>query len=67
MPSADLDQLLRWEGAGGTWRLLGRDVDGVELELLTCGRDEVMGRLRSAAPDLVAYVDLTPGARLRGR
>ncbi len=59
MASDDLEQLLRWEGAGGTWRLLDREAAAVDLELLTCGRDEVMGRLRSAAPDLVAHVDRT--------
>lgn len=59
MASDDLEQLLRWEGAGGTWRLLARDAEAVDLELLTCGRDEVMGRLRSRAPDLVAHVDRT--------
>ena len=56
MASADLDHLLRWEGAGGTWRVVGMDDRGVQLELLTCGGDEVMGQLRSAEPDLVTYV-----------
>ncbi len=54
--SADLEELLRWEGSGGTWRVVGEAGRGLELELLSCGRDEVMGQLCSAEPDLVAYV-----------
>ncbi|WP_183100602.1 hypothetical protein [Nocardioides pelophilus] len=56
MASEDLERLLRWESAGGTWELVGSRSDGIELDLLTCARDEVMERLRSDEPDLRAYV-----------
>lgn len=61
MTSADLDELLRWEAAGGTWQLISSSAGSVELALLTCGRDEVMGRLSSHEHDLVEYA-ATPGA-----
>ncbi len=54
--SADLETLLRWEGAGGTWELIDSSAGGVELSLLTCGRDEVMGRLSSEEHDVIVYV-----------
>ncbi len=56
MASADLEDLLRWEGAGGTWQLISSSGESVELTLLTCGQDEVMGRLSSHEHDLIEYV-----------
>lgn len=61
MASDDLERLLRWEGAGGTWRVVELDADAAEVELLTCGFDEVMGTLRSGEPDLRGYVSRGPG------
>jgi hypothetical protein len=58
--SEDLETVLRWVGAGGTWQLV-RVRDGcVELDLLTCSGGEVMGRLRSREPDVRQYVDHDP-------
>jgi hypothetical protein len=54
--SEDLESLLRWEGAGGTWEMVGIRGGCIELNLLTCGRDEVMGRLCSYEPDVREYV-----------
>ena len=62
MTSADLDELLRWEAAGGTWQRISSSAGSVELALLTCGRDEVMGRLSSREHDLIEYA-ATPGAQ----
>jgi hypothetical protein len=48
--------LQRWEGSGGTWRLVSQDGNGVVLELLTCSGGEVMGHLRSDDPTVLAHV-----------
>jgi hypothetical protein len=58
--SEDLETVLRWVGAGGTWELVRVGDGWVELDLLTCGGDEVMGRVRSREPDLRQYVDHDP-------
>jgi hypothetical protein len=57
VPSDDLDVLLRWEAAGGTWEVAARGPDGVVLALLTCSGDEQMGRLESGEADVLAHVD----------
>lgn len=54
--SRDLDELLRWEGAGGTWQLLDEAQDHVEIALMTCDGGEEMGRLRSGQRDVREYV-----------
>ena len=56
MPSEDLQTLLRWEGAGGTWKLVMAGAELVELALLTCDGGEIMGRLRSTEADVKGYV-----------
>ena len=56
MASADLERLLRWESAGGAWEVIGIRDGYVDLNLLTCGRDEVMGRLRSGEADVLEHV-----------
>lgn len=56
MASADLERVLRWEGAGGTWELVASRPGRVELALLTCERSEVMDRLSSHEHDLIEYV-----------
>ena len=43
-----LVQLRRWEDSGGTWRVVLRRPDRLELELLTCDAGEVMQRLAAA-------------------
>jgi hypothetical protein len=57
-----IDVLRRWQDSGGTWRVTARGPDGVELDLLTCTGDEVMGRLVSADGDLLAFVAESTGA-----
>lgn len=57
MADTPLETLQRWERMGGEWRVVGRSEAGVEIELLTCTGGEVMDRLTSADPDLLAYLD----------
>ncbi|HYN29116.1 MAG TPA: hypothetical protein VES95_04510 [Dermatophilaceae bacterium] len=59
MVSDDLAALVRWEDSGGTFEVRARRAGWVEVALLTCARDEEMGRLRSSEPDLTAYLDAT--------
>lgn len=51
-----LAALLRWEGVGGTWVLIAREVGSTVVDLLTCDGGEVMGQLVSSSPGFVAYV-----------
>ena len=51
-----LEILQRWEDSGGTWRIVRDDGRGVDLELLTCSGGEVMGRLATDDPDVLAHV-----------
>lgn len=46
--SADLERLLRWEGAGGTWQVLSYGPHGVTISLCRCDGGEEMSRLTSA-------------------
>ena len=50
-------RLLRWELAGGEWRVLGRDQDEVTIGLFTCDAGEEMDRFTSADEQLLAVVD----------
>ena len=54
--SEDLEALRRWETGGATWRVLAREAGLVDVALLTCDAGEQVGRLRSAEPDVLAYV-----------
>ncbi len=49
-PDGVLAALQRWEGSGGTWRVVLRAPDRLELELLTCDAGEVMQHLTAAPP-----------------
>ncbi|HET9656267.1 MAG TPA: hypothetical protein VFP72_13000 [Kineosporiaceae bacterium] len=51
-----LTALRRWEAGGGVWLVRSRTAAGVDIALLTCDAGEEMGRLRSADPDLLAYL-----------
>jgi hypothetical protein len=54
--SEPLDQVLRWEQAGGTWRVLTLSADaGVTVALDSCYGEE-MSRLTSADPGLLAWL-----------
>ncbi len=54
--AADLERLVRWESSGGTWRVLARRPDGLDVALLTCVGDETMDLISSSEPGLLAYV-----------
>lgn len=51
-----IEVLTRWTDSGAHWRVAGRSADGVHIELLTCTGDEVVDRLRSNDPDLLAWL-----------
>ncbi len=55
-PDRPLAVLLRWEAGGARWRVVHRSPSGLQLELLTCTGDEVLGRLSAADPDLLRHV-----------
>jgi hypothetical protein len=59
--SDDVERLRRWEGAGGTWQILGRTSSDVIVALLTCDAGEEVDRLHSTDPALRDYI----GARQR--
>lgn len=59
-PSEALRALLRWESAGGGWRLLGTHGDRVTIALLTCDGGEQVDLLESGADDLRAHVRPLP-------
>ncbi len=54
--SADVGRLRRWEGAGGTWQVLGRTPGDVVVALLTCDAGEEVDRLHSTDPALRDYI-----------
>lgn len=51
---SDLDRLLRWEGAGGTWQVLARHRDSVTVALCRCDGGEEVDRFTSGDRDLLA-------------
>jgi hypothetical protein len=55
--TSDLETLLRWETAGGTWRLGTRRGDTLTIALCRCDGGEEVDRLVSADPSLRAYVE----------
>jgi hypothetical protein len=54
--SGELGRLRRWEQSGAVWQVVRRAADGVEIALLTCDAGEQVGRVRSAEPDLIAWI-----------
>jgi len=48
--------LQRWQSSGGAWRVAFRTPTRLDIELLTCSRDEVMGIVTSADPALLEFV-----------
>ncbi len=48
--------LQRWQDSGGIWRVLRRTGGVIDIELVTCTGDEVMGRVSSADPELLEWV-----------
>ncbi|BAK36286.1 hypothetical protein MLP_32720 [Microlunatus phosphovorus NM-1] len=56
---SDLDQLLRWESSGGTWRVAGRTPpvsSTLVISLCRCDGGEEMDRLTTSEPAVLAYV-----------
>ncbi len=53
--SPDVARLVRWVEGGGHWLVLRRTPDEITVALYSCD-DEEMARVRSAEPDLLAYV-----------
>lgn len=55
-PASDttLEELRRWERAGGLWRVMAQGPDFVDIALLTCSADEEMGRLHTNDPAVLA-------------
>lgn len=56
----DLDRLLRWEQAGGTWEVVGRDDERVTISLCRCDGGEEADRFTTADPQVRAYIDAAP-------
>ena len=55
-PAGDLARLLRWEHAGGAWRVLHRTDDELVVALLTCDGGTEMERVRSGSAALREHV-----------
>ena len=55
-PLAPVQILRRWQESGAIWRVVARSTAWLEISLLTCDGSEEMQRLRSADPDLIAFV-----------
>lgn len=53
---SELDRLLRWEGSGGTWRVLGRRTASLTIALCRCDGGEEVDRFSTAEPAVIAYV-----------
>jgi hypothetical protein len=51
-----LQDLVRWIDAGGEWRVVSRGAS-VTVSLVTCDGGEEMGRVTSADPSFVAFVE----------
>jgi hypothetical protein len=49
-----LEELRRWERAGGLWSVVAQGPDFVDIALLTCSADEEMGRLHTSDPAVLA-------------
>ena len=53
----DLDRLLRWERAGGTWEVVGRRGDDLTISLCRCDGGEEADRFTTADPQVRAYIE----------
>lgn len=53
---SDLDKLLRWEGAGGTWRVLSRRSGSLTISLCRCDGGEEVERFTTSSPAVVRQV-----------
>ena len=55
-PPAPVRILRRWQESGAIWNVVARTASWLEISLITCDGGEEMERLRSADPDLMAFV-----------
>lgn len=55
-PWGPVQILRRWQESGAIWRVVDRRAAWLEISLITCDGGEEMQRLRSADPDLLAFV-----------
>lgn len=51
-----IEELTRWEDAGGTWRVLGRSGDDLTVGLFTCDGGDEMSRLVAPAAMLEPFL-----------
>ncbi|HNN49024.1 MAG TPA: hypothetical protein PKM12_08605 [Marmoricola sp.] len=56
MSSSALDQLQRWEDAGGTWQVRSRTTRSVVLSLRRCDGGEEVDQINSSDSELLAYL-----------
>lgn len=54
--SVDLDRLLRWEAAGGTWSVLTERQGSVTIALCRCDGGEEADRMTTSDPAVLIYV-----------
>jgi hypothetical protein len=62
----EAERLLRWERAGGTWRVLGRPRDGVVTIALDTCHGEEMSHLTSNDAELLALIGARSSSEDRG-
>jgi len=55
-PSEDLRRLLRWQNAGGTWRVDARSTASVTVSLCRCDGGEEVDRFFSSDGELLTYL-----------
>jgi hypothetical protein len=58
--SGALARLIRWETAGGTWRVGSRGPDSASVILCRCDGGEELERIVSSEPGLLEFLDRTP-------
>lgn len=52
----DLDKLVRWEDAGGTWRVLSRRSDSLTIALCRCDGGEEVERFTTSSSNVAQRV-----------
>lgn len=57
----DLERLLRWQRAGGTWEVVGRRGDELTISLCRCDGGEEADRFATADPQVRAYIEAQSG------
>ena len=56
MDVSALEDLQRWQAAGGLWRVVGQRSGRTLVELCRCDGGEVVGRLTSDDPQFLDYL-----------